>query len=99
MTPGHPWQAAIEKVIETVRSSAVLVGKDGLGPWESEEMRMLLSQKVKRGLPVIPVLLPGCSDVSALPLPLQEVTYVDLREGGIGEDGVDRLTWGITGKK
>ena len=34
LVPGRPWQEAIEEIIASVRSSAVLVGKDGLGPWE-----------------------------------------------------------------
>lgn len=39
LVPGRPWQAALEEIIETTRSSAVLVGKDGIGPWQDAEMR------------------------------------------------------------
>jgi tetratricopeptide (TPR) repeat protein len=98
LVPGRPWQEAIEEILATVLSSAVLVGKDGFGPWEIPEMRVCLSQMVKRKLPVIPVLLPGCPQAPELPLFLGEVTWVDLREG-LTEDGLDRLEWGITGKK
>jgi len=98
LPPGRRWQDELEKIIRTVRSSAVLIGKDGLGPWEIPEMRACLSQMVKRDLPVIPVLLPGAPDAPEFPLFLAENTWVDLRSG-ISEDGLSRLHWGITGEK
>lgn len=98
LIPGRPWQDALEEIIQTVRSAAVLVGKDGLGPWEIPEMRGCLSEFVNRKLPVIPVLLNGAPDRPALPLFLKQFTWVDLR-AGLTEEGLDRLQWGITGKK
>ena len=98
LVPGRPWQEALERIILTVRSSAVFVGHDGLGPWEIPEMRASLSECVRRGLPVIPVLLPGASAQPTLPLFLTQYTWVDLR-GGVTEDVLDRLEWGITGVK
>jgi tetratricopeptide (TPR) repeat protein len=98
LPPGRPWQDELDKVIRTARSAAVLVGKDGLGPWEMPEMRACLSQMVKRGLPVIPVLLPDAPQAPDLPVFLSQNTWVDLR-GGITEEGLDRLQWGITGRK
>ena len=65
LVPGRPWQEAVEEILATVRSSAVLVGTDGLGPWETPEMRACLTQMVRRKLPVIPVLLPGCPQAPA----------------------------------
>jgi hypothetical protein len=98
LVPGRPWQEALEEVIETARASAVLVGKDGLGPWQDREMRGCLTEFVDRKLPVIPVLLPGAPEKPSLPLFLKEFTWVDLR-GGLTEEGLDRLQWGVTGKK
>ena len=98
LIPGRSWQEAIEEIIASVRSSLVFVGPNGLGPWEIPEMRACLTQLVKRKLPVVPVLLPDCPNPPKLPLFLGEVTWVDLR-GGITEEGLDRLEWGITGKK
>ncbi len=98
LVPGRPWQKAIEEVIETVTSAAVLIGKDGIGPWEEPEMRACLDQCVARRMPVIPVLLPGASAQPKLPLFLRQVTWVDLR-GGLSRQGLDRLQWGITGIK
>jgi hypothetical protein len=98
LIPGRPWQEAREEAIETVRSSAILIGTDGLGPWEVSEMRGSLAECVKRGIPVIPVLLPGAPIRPILPLFLAQYTWVDLR-GGLSNEGLDRLEWGITGAK
>ena len=98
LRPGHPWQEALEDIIASTRSAAVLVGQDGIGPWENREMRALLNQFVLRGLPVIPVLLPDCPQQPVLPLLLQEFTWVDCRKGK-EEEGFHRLVWGITGVK
>ena len=86
------------EVIETTGASAVLVGKDGLGPWQDAEMRGCLSEFVERKLPVIPVLLPGAPEVPRLPFLLKRFTWVDLRDG-LTEQGLDRLQWGITGRR
>lgn len=98
LVPGRPWQEALEEVIETTRSTAVLVGKDGLGPWQDAEMRGCLSEFAGRNLSVIPVLLPGAPEVPKLPFFLKRFTWVDLREG-LTEEGIARLHWGITGKR
>jgi hypothetical protein len=98
LVPGRSWQQALEEVIATVGSAAVLVGKDGIGPWEEPEMRACLDQCVHRKMPVIPVLLPGAAATPQLPLLLRQFTWVDLRSG-LGEARVDRLEWGITGIK
>jgi hypothetical protein len=98
LVPGRPWQEAIEEVIETVASAAVLIGKDGIGPWEEPEMRACLDQCVTRRMPVIPVLLPGAGAQPKLPLFLRQVTWVDLRTG-LTPAGLDRLEWGVTGVK
>jgi len=98
LVPGRPWQQALEEVIATAGSAAVLVGKDGIGPWEEPEMRACLDECVHRRMPVIPVLLPGASATPQLPLFLRQLTWVDLR-GGLDQARVDRLEWGITGIK
>lgn len=98
LIPGRPWQEALEEIIQTTKAAAVLVGADGLGPWETPEMRACLSEFVDRHLPVIPVLLPGAQHQPSLPLFLKQFTWVDFR-GGLTKEGLDRLEWGITGKK
>jgi len=98
LRPGMPWQQLLELGINTSSSVAVLVGRDGLGPWEDEEMQAALRLAVKYKRPVIPVLLPGAPAEPELPLFLTNRTWVDLR-AGLTEDGVAKLVWGVTGKK
>ncbi|MBM3475303.1 MAG: TIR domain-containing protein [Armatimonadetes bacterium] len=78
--PGHRWQDALEEAITQVRSAAVLVGPDGLGPWQDREMRAFLEEFVQRDCPVMPVLLPGLPDAPKLPVFLRGHQWVDLRK-------------------
>jgi tetratricopeptide (TPR) repeat protein len=98
LVPGRPWQEALEEIVQTTRAAAVLVGSDGMGPWQDREMRGCLSEFVGRGLPVIPVLLPGAPSKPDLPMFLKQLTWVDLR-GGLTKEGLDRIQWGVTGKR
>jgi hypothetical protein len=95
LRPGYPWQDALEDIIENARTAAVLVGADGLGPWEDVEMRACLTEFVQRKLPIILVLLPGCPEQPNVPLLLRSFTWVDLRNDT--EESFQRLLWGITG--
>ena len=98
LTPGRNWQPLLEHGIEQSATGAVLVGQDGLGPWEDEEMQALLLRAVRGKKPVIPVLLPGAPEKPALPLFLESRMWVDLRQG-YSDRGLDALVWGITGKR
>ncbi|TAN50522.1 MAG: toll/interleukin-1 receptor domain-containing protein [Methylococcaceae bacterium] len=98
LIPGRPWQAALETAIKEAKTAAVLIGANGLGPWETPEMHAFLQQTVSQKLPVIPVLLPGAPTAQELPLLLQSFTWVDLRDG-MTEPALNKLEWGITGVK
>ncbi|MCY2987240.1 MAG: toll/interleukin-1 receptor domain-containing protein [Planctomycetota bacterium] len=98
LRPGIPWQQLLESGIRASGSVAVLVGKDGFGPWEDEEMQAAIVLAVKDKRPVIPVLLPGAATQPELPMFLGNRTWVDLRSG-LTDDGLAKLIWGITGKK
>ena len=97
LIPGRPWQPLLEEGIRESATGAVLVGADGLGPWENEEMQALLHLAVEEKKPVIPVLLPGAPGKPDLPLFLRSRGWVDLR-AGFGTEGMDKLIWGITGE-
>ncbi|MFZ4701970.1 MAG: toll/interleukin-1 receptor domain-containing protein, partial [Candidatus Methylumidiphilus sp.] len=98
LIPGRIWQDALEDIIETTRTAAVLIGKDGVGPWEKPEMRACLSEFVDRQLPVIPVILTNAPRKLKLSPFLKQFTWVDLRKG-LTDQGLEQLEWGITGKK
>ena len=97
LQPGVPWQPALERQIERIKSAAVFVGDRGLGPWQNLEQAAFLRQFVAKGCPVIPVLLPTVGEVPQLPLFLQGMTWVDFRQRD--PDPLSRLVWGITGTR
>jgi len=89
LSPGKTWQTELEEQISSIGSVAVFVGKNGLGPWQANEIRAFLSEFVNRGCPVIPVILPDAPSVPELPIFLKQMTWVDLRKEFQG--GISRL--------
>ncbi len=98
LPPGAEWLPLLEEGLRASKSIAVLIGPDGLGPWEAKEMQagQLLATMRKR--PVIPTLLPGCKKRPELPLFLEIVTWADL-SNGFTLDSIEQLKWGITAQK
>ena len=97
LRPGFRWQRLLEEQIQHMKSAAVFVGAEGIGPWQSEEIGAFLSACVRRGIPVIPVLLPNAPETPELPPFLAERTWVDFR---VSEPNpLDRLLFGISGRK
>ncbi len=97
LQPGRPWQRALEHQIKTVKSAAIFVGEAGMGSWHEKEMYEFELEFERRGVPVIPVLLPDISTTSELPLFLKSMQWVDFRK--TDPDPLERLIWGITGKR
>ncbi len=59
-----PWQEAIEKALADCSTCAVIIGPNGVAPWQQEEMRAAIAQRVEARIGtfrVIPVLPPGAS--------------------------------------
>ena len=97
LPPGMPWQRLLEKQIGQIKSAAVFVGKDGVGPWQQLEIDGFLREFVRRKCPVIPVLLADALRKPKLPLFLAGMTWVDFRRQDV--DPMGQLIWGITGKR
>lgn len=97
LRPGLPWQRLLEQQIGYIKSAAVFVGKDGIGPWQQMELEAFLREFVNRGNPVIPILLPDAPAIPQLPIFLKGMTWVDFRKQD--EDHIERLIWGITGER
>ncbi len=97
--PGERWRTLLEQQITKVRSALVFVAGQGIGPWQDLEIDALLHVFLKRGAPVIPVLLAGAPEGPdpALPLFLQGAAWVDLRQDN--PRAIEQLLWGVTGWK
>lgn len=80
LLPGRPWQTALEEQIGQIKSAAVFVGANGIGPWQREELNAFLREFVRRGCPVIPVLLSNAPLEPKLPIFLQAMHWVDFRK-------------------
>src|SRR4029077_11765466 len=87
---GRTWGLEVEEVLRKIHSAAIFIGPFGLGDWQNYEARLCLTQSVKRGIPLIPVLLPGGPSPEDVPLFLAERTCADLRKG-ISDDRLRRL--------
>jgi GTPase SAR1 family protein/nucleotide-binding universal stress UspA family protein len=96
LRPGIPWQPALEEIIASIPAAAVIVGSQGVGPWQDQELAAFLRQLIKRHCPVVPVLLPGAFRLE-LPVFLDGLTWVDLTM--TEPDPLDQLEWGITGRQ
>jgi tetratricopeptide (TPR) repeat protein len=102
LIPGDPWQPAIEGALAESGTCAVFVGPSGFGPWQNEEMRAAIDQRVResgRRFRVIPVLLPGAerAERSSLPTFLAAATWVEFRDSLEDPDAFHRLVCGIRG--
>jgi hypothetical protein len=100
LVPGEPWQESLEEALAACQTVAVFLGPGGISPWENEEMRSALEERVRdQSRRVIPVLLPGAPDPGQRPLPrfLRRLTWVDFRAGLDDEATFQRLAAGIRG--
>jgi hypothetical protein len=100
LVPGEPWQEAIEEALDQSRTCAVFLGMSGLGPWEHEEMRAALDERIRdSSFRVIPVLLPKAElkDGAKLPRFLRRLTWVDFRTGIDDHEAFSHLVAGIRG--
>jgi hypothetical protein len=95
--PGRLIQDEMENALQSCRSAALFIGPDGIGPWERLEIRVAIGQFVRRGLPVIPVMLDSAGSEPLLPWFLREFRIVRFSGRVDFEAGVRQLIWGITG--
>ncbi len=96
--PGRWFQDNIQDIIPKVKSAAIFVGPHGIGKWQEVELRSFISQCVEGEIPVIPVLLPGVSEVPPKLAFLKQLSWVRF-DGRIDDvKPLDDLVWGITGK-
>ncbi|MBW4472572.1 MAG: TIR domain-containing protein [Stenomitos rutilans HA7619-LM2] len=97
LRPGIPWQRLLEQQITRIKSVAVFVGSENLGPWENQELETFLREFAGGRKPVIPVILPDALKQPKLPIFLKGRNWIDLRDQD--SDPMDQLLWGITGKR
>ena len=98
IAPGMRLHHVLEEQLSHIKSVAVFIGKEGIGPWQNREQRAILREFVEKNHPVIPILLPECDKREPeLPAFLKSTTWVDFRQKN--PDPLQRLIWSIIGKK
>lgn len=91
--PGRQWMWALEPELERIKSAAVFLGPSGVGPWQQFEAGELLNQLVRRGCPIIPVILRSATADPEQPLLFQSLPWIDFRKRT--PNPFRRLLWGI----
>jgi len=95
--PGRSFQDEIQKAIPLVKSAAIFIGLKGLGKWQTMELRVLTTSCVEKGIPLIPVLLPGVTKLPEKLVFLKEYTWVVFSKSIDDVQALKKLVWGITG--
>ncbi|WP_414573111.1 TIR domain-containing protein [Nostoc sp. CCY 9925] len=99
IAPGRSFQDEIQQAIPLVKSAAIFIGSQGLGRWQSWELKAFIAECVERKIPVIPVLLPGVNNLPEDLVFLKQLRWVAFSNGVDDEAALDLLQWGITGEK
>ncbi len=94
LRPGRSFQRKIVEAIKNTRSAAVFLGREGrLGPWQEQELDLLVAESTEREYPLIPVLLPQAPEGVRLPGFLKTRHWVDFRRRD--PDPIEELIRGI----
>jgi hypothetical protein len=96
LRPGLRWQPRLEEVLADIPAAAVILGPGGIGPWQNQELDVLMGLSVQGRCAVVPVLLPGANPTD-LRLFLNGLTWVNL--AAAEPNPIDQLVWGITGQQ
>ncbi|MBD2471441.1 toll/interleukin-1 receptor domain-containing protein [Nostoc sp. FACHB-145] len=97
--PGRSFQDEIQQAIPLVKSAAIFIGSQGLGHWQSWELKAFIAECVENKIPVIPVLLPGVNNLPEDLLFLKQLRWVAFSNRVDDEAAINLLAWGITGEK
>jgi hypothetical protein len=97
--PGTWFQDAIQSAIRKVQAAAIVLGPEGVGRWQALEIRSFIEQCVDRGIPVIPVLLPGVAKIPDNLSFMKQLNCVKFEETVREEAALQKLIWGITGMR
>ncbi|MFN6487945.1 MULTISPECIES: TIR domain-containing protein, partial [unclassified Nostoc] len=90
---GKSFQDAIQEGIQQAKSAAIFISLNGLGKWQLQELRSLNSRFVNEDLPLIPVLLPGVTEIPNDPrlLFLKELNWVRFVDNVDEKEPLERL--------
>ena len=97
LDPGQAWIERMETALEKVSAMIVLIGGNGLGRWQLQEVQVGFQQYVERQMLLIPALLPGAAVEMKLSPFLSTIMWLDLRQG-LNAQGLEALMRGLSNK-
>ncbi len=95
--PGGNWHDLVVAALEQMKAVVVVFGVAGPGPVQEDEIKFVYEQAKERKLHIIAVRLPGGDVPKNLVFATHNV--VDFQGGPDDPSALDRLEWGITGRK
>lgn len=104
MAAGTSWHQALGEAMSQSSACAVFMGPGGQLPWQNEQVRMAIEERVRgsRGeFRVIPVLLPGARRErrSKLPAFLVSTTWVEFADSLDNDNAFYRFLCGVRGQE
>ncbi len=96
--PGSSVIKALDEAMRNAQSIIIFIGPHGLGKWQDKEAQTSLHYAVSKKLNVIPVLLPGITEMPKGLLFLKDLKYVSFKHID-DKNALEKLIWGITGVK
>ncbi|MBN4003275.1 toll/interleukin-1 receptor domain-containing protein [Nostoc sp. LPT] len=93
---GQSFQTKIQEAITNVKSAAIFIGESGLGNWQKEEIEFLLDECRQSNKPLIPVLLPGITEIPRDLGFIRQRNWVSFSEGN--QQALDKLEASIKSK-
>lgn len=89
---GIRWQTELGKALTNAPAVAICFGPNDVGPWQGDEIEIIVQERKKSGAVVIPLILPTCANVEPeIPLFLQPLQQIDLRQNGVAIDPFGKL--------
>jgi hypothetical protein len=79
LPPGQAWNPAIRNIIKTAPAALFFIGIHGLGRWQERELRLCLVER-RRGLALLPVILPDTPEHVQLPWTLRELNWLSIKD-------------------
>jgi TIR domain len=76
---GDDWLSEVDRQIRSINAVAVIIGTNGLGDFQPQEISKYLDKRKLTRCPVIPVLLPDTDPVTDLPFYLTGLSWADFR--------------------
>jgi Zn-dependent peptidase ImmA (M78 family) len=92
--PGRFWRRQVEDAIKWSRAAVIVLSPLGYDDNQELEVEAILDDYMKKGYPIIPVLIPGWSEEMRVPYSLKGFHHVDFREADT--DALEKLIQGIT---